>query len=245
MRGFTSAPGAHEPGKKGAETGRQSSVPDSSMRISGEGRKAKIANGGGIIESATTESSGRPLGPRVVERPREEWIAVTIPALIRRETRERTRARREPNRQFSTRRLKEERWFLRRLLRCGVCGQKHACVTAKGAGGKKRADYRWSSNSGYRAENPPCRPTYVDAASLDELAFEQVRRHLLVPRLLVKAHRDLAVPDPDAIGALAGPIGGARRRLASTEGESQGLLDAWRAGFLGKMEFTDRDARRH
>jgi site-specific DNA recombinase len=186
---------------------------------------------------------GRPLGPRVVERPREEWIAVTIPALIRRETLERSRARREPNRRFSPRRLKEERWLLRRLLRCGVCDRKHACVTAKGAGGKKRAYYRCSSNAGYRAENPPCRPSYVDAASLDELVFEQVRRYLLDPRLLVKAHRDLAVADPDAIGTLAGQVEGARRRLAGTKGERRRLLDAWQAGFLEKEEFTDRAAK--
>jgi len=183
---------------------------------------------------------GRPLGPRVVERPREEWIAITIPALITPEIMECSRARREPNRRFSPRRLKEERWLLRRLLRCGVCGRKHACVTCKGGKGKKRIYYRCSSSSGYRAENPPCRPASVDAPELDELVFGEVRRHLLDPRLLVQAHWDLAATDLGQGDGLAAQIESARRRLAHTKTERGRLLDAWQAGFLEKDEFTAR-----
>jgi len=186
---------------------------------------------------------GRPLGPRVVERPREEWIAITIPALITPEILERSRARREPNRRFSPRRLGEERWLLRRLLRCGVCGRKHACVTCKSGKSKKRVYYRCSSGSGYRPENPSCRPASVDARELDELVFGEVRRHLLDPRLLVQAHRDLAATDLGESDGLAAQIESSRRRLARTKTERTRLLDAWQAGFLAKDEFTARAAK--
>jgi hypothetical protein len=64
-------------------------------------------------------------------KPRSEWIAVSIPPLIDRETFDRSQAQHGPNRQFSPRNLQEERWLLRRLLRCAKCGLKCACVADK------------------------------------------------------------------------------------------------------------------
>ena len=85
-------------------------------------------------------TSGWALGPSAeggtprrkrVPRPAEEWIAISIPALLDKDVFERSQARHATNQQFSPRNLHEEQWLLRGLVRCGRCGRKCPCVADK------------------------------------------------------------------------------------------------------------------
>jgi len=83
-------------------------------------------------EQVTVPSSdGGPPRTKKVLKPQSEWIAVLIPQLIDRQTFERSQAQHGPDEQFSPRNLQEERWLLRRLLRCAKCGLKCRCVADK------------------------------------------------------------------------------------------------------------------
>ena len=182
---------------------------------------------------------GRRLGPRVVLRPPEEWIPISIPPIVDRETFERSLSQHGRNQQFSPRRLKEERWLLRRLLRCGVCGRKHACVSAKGRPGERRYYYR-CTKSGYLADSPPCRPSHVRAAPLDDVVWREIHRHLLDPRLLLRAHRILKDGEPLEEDLLGRQIEAARRRLSQVRSERERLRDAYQGGFIEKEAFEER-----
>jgi site-specific DNA recombinase len=176
---------------------------------------------------------------KLIIRPREEWISVSIPSIIDRETFQRSQARHEPNRQFSPRRLKEERWLLRGLLRCANCKHKHACVGDRRRPHMQPAFYYRCGKPGTLREYVHCRPNHLRSEPLDELVWQEIRRHLLDPQLLLRGHKQLK-DHPREESFLEAQIQAARRRLQQTEAERRRLLDAFQGGFLQKQEFEER-----
>ena len=173
-------------------------------------------------------------------RPRDEWISVSIPAIIDRETFERSQARHESNTRFSPRRLKEERWLLRRLLRCGGCGYKHGCVPdPREPDGTLCCYYRCGRQDGM-SDRPRCRPNHVRADALDELVWDSIRKHLLDPESLVRAHGELKGARPTEAAFVADQLQAAERRLRQGQAERSRLLDAYQNGFVPKVEFDER-----
>ena len=176
----------------------------------------------------------------ILIRPREDWIPVSIPPIIDRETFDKSQALHEPNRQFSPRRLKEEHWLLRRLLRCGRCGQKHSCVTdAKRPELTRRYYYRCAKADDGRGR-PRCLPCHLHAAPLDRLVWDEIRRHLLHPDLLLRAHKELKGNGPLDQSFLAEQVRSAQRRLRQVEAERRRLVDAYQSGLITAAEFEDR-----
>jgi len=177
-------------------------------------------------------------GRQKVERPQSEWIGVSIPEIINRETFERSQARHNPNQQFSPRNLHEEHWLLRRLCRCGKCGFKCACVADK-----RRPQivyyYRCSKQDDVLGR-PKCRPHHIRAEFLDQLVWEEIKRHILHPDLLLKAHstiNDIKCLDQSFLGT---QIQNARKRLEKSEFQRRRLIDAFQEGFIYKEEFEER-----
>jgi site-specific DNA recombinase len=176
----------------------------------------------------------------ILIRPKEDWIAVSIPPIIDRETFDQSQALHEPNRQFSPRRLKEEHWLLRRLLRCGRCGQKHACTTdAKSPELTRRYYYRCAKADDLRGRQR-CRPCHLHAGPLDRLVWEAIRRHLVHPELLLRAHKELRGNTPLDQSFLAEQVHSAQRRLRQVEAERRRLVDAYQSGLITAEEFEDR-----
>jgi site-specific DNA recombinase len=178
---------------------------------------------------------------KVALRPREEWIPVSIPAIITHELFARSLARHELNRRFSPRRLKEERWLLRGLLRCAECGYKHVSVASgiRGQRGQRTYYYRCGRSDGM-SDRPPCRPSVTHAGPLDEWVWQTVCQHLVHPELLVRAQGELAADIPLAEGFLVSQLHGAQQRLHQTKAERKRLLDAYQGGFLSQAEFEGR-----
>ena len=121
-------------------------------------------------------------------RPPSEWIAISIPPLIDPETFARSQARHGPNQQFSPRNLHQERWLLRRLVRCGTCGVKCACV-----GDTRR---RLMPSPHYYRCGPPrlpgrprCRPCHIRTPPLD--AFTGQMRDITERRRIEAESRKL------------------------------------------------------
>ena len=180
---------------------------------------------------------------RVVERPRSEWISVSVPPVIDREVFECSQARHEPNQQFSPRRLHEERWLLRRMLRCRQCGRKHACVFAytRRASKSTVAYYRCGKQDDPTERR--CYPSHVRAAVLDDVVWQELREKLLDPRLLLRAHGQIHGSRSSDATLLEQQIHGAQRRLSQSQMERGRLIDAYQGGFVDKRDFEERARR--
>ena len=172
-------------------------------------------------------------------RPPSEWIAISIPVLIDREVFERSGARHGHNQQFSPRNLHEEHWLLRRLVRCGRCGLKCACVADKRRPHMPAA-YYYRCGPPRLAGCPSCRPSHTRAHPLDALVWQEVREVLLRPELLIRAQTTVQASTSLDSSFLSNQIDNARKRVASVGGERRRLLDAYQCGFLQKKEFEDR-----
>ena len=169
-------------------------------------------------------------------RPPSEWIAISIPPLLERETFERSRARHGPNQQFSPRNLHQERWLLRRLVRCEKCGLKCACVAAAAPS----APYYRCEKQDRVLGRPRCRPNHIRAEALDDLVWQEIRRHLLAPDLLVKAQTSLTQSEALDQSLLSTQLEHIRKRLGQVKGERRRLLDVYQRGFIEKNEFESR-----
>ena len=168
-------------------------------------------------------------------RPASEWIAISIPPLIERETFERSQARHAPNQQFSPRNLHQERWLLRRLLRCEKCGLKCACVAPSPS-----VPYYRCGKQVRVTGRTPCRPNHIRAEPLDDLVWQQVRQHLLKPELLVKAQTALTENASLDQSLLTTQINHTRKRLTQVNAERRRLVDVYQCGFIDKDEFEGR-----
>jgi site-specific DNA recombinase len=186
-----------------------------------------------------TPSDGGPPRTRKVLRPRSEWIPLSIPPLIDRETFERSQAQHEPNQQFSPRNLHEERWLLRRLLRCGKCGLKCACVGDKRRPHMPPAFYYRCGNQRVLGR-PRCRPNHLRSEPLDELVWDEIRRHLLDPKLLIQGHKTLRSAQPLDESALSTQLHNINKRISQVQAERRRLIDAFQGGFIAKEEFEER-----
>jgi len=185
-----------------------------------------------------TPSDGGPPRMRKILKPRTEWIAVSIPSLIDPETFGRSQARHGPNQQFSPRNLHEERWLLRRLLRCAKCGLKCACVADKRR--MPLVHYYRCDKQDRVLGRPRCRPNHLRSEPLDELVWNEIRRHLLDPKLLIQAHKKLGtVQSPDET-VLSTQLRNTNKRISQVQAERKRLIDAYQGGFIVKKEFEER-----
>ena len=192
-------------------------------------------------EQVTVPSSdGCSFRMKKVLRPQSEWIAVSIPPLIDRETFERSKAQHGPNEQFSPRNLREERWLLRRLLRCGKCGFKCACVRDKKRSHVPRSHYYRCDKQDRVAGPPRCHPNHIRAQPLDDLVWSEIRRHLLDPELLMKAQTKTNQAQSLDESFLTRQLVNAKERLARVQEERRRLIDAFQGGFIVKEEFEQR-----
>ena len=178
-------------------------------------------------------------GRRRSARPPSEWIAISIPPLIDPETFARSQARHGPNQQFSPRNLHQERWLLRRLVRCGTCGLKCACV-----GDTRRrlvpSPHCYRCGPPRLPGRPRCRPCHIRTPPLDALVWEEVCRHLLHPELLLRAETAVRHGTSLDVSFLSSQLEQAKKRVSRVRAERRRLLDAFQGGFVDQEEFEAR-----
>ena len=182
-------------------------------------------------------------GKRKIQKPQSEWIPVSIPSIIDRESFERSQARHEANQRFSPRNLHEEHWLLRRLVRCEKCGFKCVCVADRSRPHMPPSYYYRCGKQDRMGERPRCRPNHMRSEPLDELVWQEIRRYLLDPELLLKAQA--MVKDTQFLDQsfLETQIHNAKKRLEKIETQRRRLLDVYQEGFIFREEFEDRMVR--
>ena len=191
-------------------------------------------------EEILPAADGKPPRRKKIWRPQSEWIPITIPSIIDRQTFERSQARHGKNQQFSPRNLKKEQWLLRRLLRCERCGYRCSCVADKKTRRRSRLLYYRCDRQDRVSGRPPCRPNHYRSQPIDELVWTEISRHLLNPELLLKAQAILRKGSSIDESFLSAQLNNARKRLSQLHAERHRLLDAFQGAFLDKEEFEQR-----
>jgi site-specific DNA recombinase len=173
-------------------------------------------------------------------RPREEWIILSIPPLIDAAMLARSLEIHGDNSRFSPRRLREERWLLRRLVRCGVCGRAMACQELRAVNGTAHQYYS-CQRRGLLPDDERCTQRRVRAEALDQLIWAEVRRHLEDPATLTRAYRQAGVDgervDEDALSVRFRHL---ERRQRDLDKEETRLLDVYQAGLVDLAQLTRR-----
>jgi site-specific DNA recombinase len=173
----------------------------------------------------------RPVGPGVSHalHPREEWIAVPVPALVSAEVFATVAAKLAQNAGYAKRNNTRHEYLLRALVSCGHC---RLCAVGSYQGG-----YAYYVCTGRRADSDKqCQARYAPAAALDELVWQDLCA-------LVSAPEQLANALSRARGGEWVPADlrerqrGLQAAHAALEQQDERLLAAYLAGVLELKEF--------
>ena len=139
-----------------------------------------VANGNTTrqVPAKARRSPLLPVGPGVTNgrRPREEWIPVTVPAIVSQGTFEMVVEKLSHNRKCSPRNNKSHSYLRRTLVSCGACKQgSNARTTWDG-----RSYYVCRGRSSVVSEQR-CRTRFAPATQLDELVWEDLCEVLTHP----------------------------------------------------------------
>ena len=188
------------------------------------------------------EGATRGRKTRLRERPREEWIAIPVPAIIDRDTFDRVSQISHENFKLSPRGAAAEAWLLRGLIECGHCHVGCSCHNSYGRHSTLTRYYCCRNHDLLRAgsEDRLCPERNIRANELDEYVFEQVRQALLTPDQLLAAERAVLTGAPDENELVAAQLKHLDTAIEAKERERARLLDAYQAGLLELQELTRR-----
>src|SRR5215203_4406244 len=184
---------------------------------------------------APAKSRRSPLAPvgagtTAKRRPKEEWIPVSVPEIVERETFDLVQEKLSHNRKFATRNNKSHRYLLRTLVSCGACGRSSPARTS------------WDGRSYYvcrgHSEIVPeqrCRARHAPGTKLEELVWEDLCEVLTHPEhakhALRRAHGGEWLPRE-----LKARLENVGKALAHTERQRERLLEAYLGGVLELAE---------
>ena len=178
-----------------------------------------------------------------VPRPREDWIAIAVPAIVDDQTFEAAGRVSRDNSQWSPRRAEPGQWLLRGLVKCGVCGVGTNCHKRRGRNGTWNRYYHCRNHDPIKAggDDRRCPERNIRSDALDTFVFDQVRAALLRPDVLTAGEQALAVrtPTPDD-ELLAAELARLDRKLDTTDAERRRLIDLYQAGLLELPELQRR-----
>jgi site-specific DNA recombinase len=183
---------------------------------------------------------GRKTRPR--ERPREEWIAIPVPAIIDRDTFERVSDITHANWRLSPRGAAPDAYLLRGLIKCGHCHVSCNCHTSVGRKGTRTRYYSCRNHDVLRArsEDRLCPERWIRADALDEYVFGEVRQALLDPQQLLAGERAVLAGEPDENELITGQLKRLDTAIDAKQSERARLLDAYQAGLFDLDELTRR-----
>jgi site-specific DNA recombinase len=178
-------------------------------------------------------------------RPKEEWIAISVPPIIDLATFHTAAARARENEAFSRRNLQEGGYLLRKLVRCGRCGCSCSALTSKQTyGGKVHSSHYYSclrTTSGFLKQER-CSQRRIRADVLDEFVWEEVSTRLQDPALVMGAYQDRKTRRTSA-SAQDGPSEQdvrLKEQIKLANRELSRLLDAYQCGALELPELQKR-----
>jgi site-specific DNA recombinase len=186
-----------------------------------------------LVPAKSRRSPLEPVGAGVTAKRRseEEWIPISVPEIVERESFDLVQEKLSQNRRFASRNNNSHRYLLRTLVSCGACGQgSNARTTWDG-----RSYYVCRGHSEIVSEQR-CRARHAPGAQLEELVWEDLCEVLTHPEhakhALRRAHGGEWLPQE-----LKARLESVGQALAQTERQRERLLDAYLGGVLELAEF--------
>lgn len=180
---------------------------------------------------------------RQIRRPREEWIAIPVPAIVSEELFEAAQRISYDNSKWSPRRTGSGHWLLRGLVKCGHCGVSVSCHKMRGRNGTFHYYYYCRNHDPLRAkgEQRRCPERNIRADELDAFVFEQVRDAMLRPDVLLTGEAALSGRRETAgDDLLDAQIARAVRKLNAVAAERRRVADLYQANFIAPDELLRR-----
>ncbi|MDU9001871.1 recombinase family protein [Streptomyces mirabilis] len=179
--------------------------------------------------------------PRQVPRPRDEWIAIAVPALISEEMFTAVDHVTRDNSKWSPRRTEPGQWMLRGLVKCGSCHVGTNCHKMRGRNGSWHRYYYCRNHDPIRAggSDRRCTERNIRADVLDAFVIAQVRDALLRPDVLL-AGQHATVEKASSDELLARELVGLDRKLAAAQTERSRLADLYQAGLIDLPDLQRR-----
>jgi len=172
--------------------------------------------------------------PAHLPRPREEWIAVAVPALLDQVLWDQAQERLRMNQRFAPRNNKSHFYLLRSLLVCSVCGR-----ALTGRASKGHVYYHCPNGGKNREPDVPRHSCGIAGSIIEPLVWQAIVELLANPALLADAwhsQQGLEAEAPDELARLQ-----ARKR--TLERQWARLLDLFQEDLIKKTELAQRKDR--
>ncbi|MXW85446.1 MAG: hypothetical protein F4Z55_05810 [Boseongicola sp. SB0667_bin_21] len=180
---------------------------------------------------------------RQVQRPRDQWIAIPVPAILDEAVFEAVKRVSRDNSRWNPRRAEHGHWLLRGLIRCGHCGVSVSCHKMRGRNGTFHRYYYCHNHDPLRAggEHRRCPERNIRADELDSFVFEQVRNALLRPETLLDGERAVSERrEPVDDELLQAQLARLRRKRDAANSERRRIGDLYQAGLVDHGELLHR-----
>jgi site-specific DNA recombinase len=193
----------------------------------------------------------RPQGSRTPEatcrqlKPREQWIAIRVPALVDADTWDRAQAQLARNAALSFRNNSKYNYLLRCLLTCGHCGlamfgRTYAATSIQ----SQRTFYMCHGKDCIMTARPTACPSRnVKAEEIEAAVWQHVRGLLADPQRLFAQFDRLSVAAQAGNTRERAEDQQARTRLDRLARADKRLLDAYEAGTISLKELSERRQR--
>jgi site-specific DNA recombinase len=173
-------------------------------------------------------------GESSFRRPPEEWIAVSVPAIVSREVFNSVQEKLSRNKQQARRNNKSHDYLLRARVSCGVCRLSASART-------HTSDYQsyvchGRTDALRTGPGERCQGRYIPAQQLDELVWQDVCALLTEPEHITSA-LERAKGGHWLAEELQGRQSHVRQAIGQIERQQQRLLEAYLAGVVELAEF--------
>ena len=182
-------------------------------------------------------------GMRQVDRPREQWIAISVPAIISEDIFEAAQHISRQHSKWSARRAEAGHWLLRGLIKCGHCHVTVSCHKMRGRQGTVHRYYYCANHDPLRAkgEHRRCPERNIRADELDTFVFEQVRAAMLRPQMLLAGESAIAKQrKPTGDELLGAEVSRFNRKIEAACAERRRIADLYQADFIDQGELMRR-----
>jgi site-specific DNA recombinase len=147
------------------------------------GKTVTLNESPGLNRTARLAGRATPRATKTVDRPREQWVEIAVPAIVTEETFQRVARRLEANKRFASRNSKVPS-LLQGLAACSACGYGYYRTSTRTTN-KKIYYYRCLGSDDYRYENGRvCANKPVRADYLDQVVWTHITGLLADPQLI-------------------------------------------------------------
>ena len=195
-------------------------------------RPTKLANDHGFYPKHVHSSSR--------QRPREDWLIISVPRIISPRLFERAARQLELNKKHAPRNTKRYQYLLSGLLRCQSCGYS---IYGKPASNSKykRLYYRCMGQDGYRwPQGRVCAGHPIRVEALDELVWEQTQQLIQYPEVVFEEYSRRIHSKRKGELDLTSIMMKKKKEIHSQELEKKRLIDLYQTGTISLEEITPR-----